>query len=404
MICPLMLKQTKQTEKGMEEWERQPCLEEACSLFFGKKKKCALFHNSETTHELRSILEKIDFVSSFQVIKSGLEDAKDDLSKAIQANGEELAGKLELAQENLQDLFRERAAEVEAHLTEKVEGVLEEVRSLIGQMDSALQQLHERQDALEEKISGQVQEGRQVVLEMGAAFQEQLDRISREVQWGVQKGLEEDDRLRSEQAEAAEGLQQLMGENQQKMEELLKGNAKIEEYYGEQKKHLEEDDHRRRMEAAREQNNRGIVFFHRGGHEAAVLAFEKAVDLDPEYAEAYNNLGMAYTELDRSEHAVQAFTRALTLRPDFAEAYNNLGLLYYAALDYEKATEMFSKALRDGCKDTSLAYTNFGHSLYQLGRYREAGSAWDRALQLNPLNRNARKGLELLKRQEQEVS
>jgi tetratricopeptide (TPR) repeat protein len=62
---------------------------------------------------------------------------------------------------------------------------------------------------------------------------------------------------------------------------------------------------------------------------------------------------------------------------------------------------MFTKSLEEGCRDRSMAYTNFGNSLYQLQRYEEAAAAWSKALQINPLNQNAKKGMTLLKHEEQ---
>ena len=85
MICPLILKQTKKNDKGLEEWEHQPCLEDACSLFYGKKKKCSLSYNSEISQETRNILERADFFSSFQVLKSALENLQKEMTEDVKA-------------------------------------------------------------------------------------------------------------------------------------------------------------------------------------------------------------------------------------------------------------------------------------------------------------------------------
>lgn len=404
MICPLMLKQSNRTEKkNLEEWERQPCLEEACSLYFGRKKKCALFYNSETTHEVRKILDNVDFVASFQVLQSGLEAAREGFSEEVQGLKDDVDRKLSTLESGMQEFAVKTSQEMEDRVTQHVQKNLEEMQSLASRMEQGRVQWEERLQKVEERILDEVQQGRQMLLEMGAVFQGQLDRIASQVGKVLDRGhdLGEtmcDDRLRMETR-----LQEEAEENRGRMSELLSCHEEIRTYYVSHQEQVNAAAEKNRRETAREHNNRGVVFFHRGAQEAAARAFEKAVELDPEYAEAYNNLGLVYTELQRAEHAVQAFTRAIALRPEIAEARNNLGLLYYSNLDYAKATEMFSQALKEGCRDRSMVYTNFGNSLYQLERYPEALSAWEKALSLNPLNRNARKGLSLLKQQTEEV-
>lgn len=403
MICPLILKQTKKGENGLEEWERQPCLEEACSLFFGKKKKCSLFHNSEAAQEMRTILERADFVSSFQVLKSGIDNLHEEVLQKIRAQQEDRQEKQELLLEQVQGLTGELSRSIREDLSERIQTVQEEFESLPGKLEGTMQTLQERLDSLEEKISAQVTEGRQEIRDLKSLLGERLEGMENDVQKLLRQGTDLSYGITAEHRAGEQKMETRMGETRQLLSDLLAGDREIQSYYSEQKRRAEEEGLRRDKESARDQNNRGVVYFHRGAYDAAVRAFEKAVEQDPEYAEAYNNLGLAYTELKRSDHAVQAFDKALSLRPDLAETYNNLGLLYYSSLDYEKATEMFSKALEDGCKDRSMAYTNFGNSLYQLKRYEQAAAAWNKALQFNPLNQGAKKGLTLLKQEEQEV-
>ena len=62
-----------------------------------------------------------------------------------------------------------------------------------------------------------------------------------------------------------------------------------------------------------------------GNLEKAINAFEKAISIKPNYAEAHNNFGNALKEQGRLEEAIQAFHKALLLKPDFAAAYRNIG-------------------------------------------------------------------------------
>jgi tetratricopeptide (TPR) repeat protein len=150
----------------------------------------------------------------------------------------------------------------------------------------------------------------------------------------------------------------------------------------------------RRKEEALQSNNRGVVLYYRGALDAAVEAFQKAVTLEPDYAEAHNNLGLALSKLGRAQEAVEAFQRALKLDPRMGEAYNNLGFLFHTAAQFERAVEMFGRAVETSA-DSSVAYTNLGNSFYRLKQPEKAVAAWRRALELDPMNENARRGLRM---------
>jgi len=62
--------------------------------------------------------------------------------------------------------------------------------------------------------------------------------------------------------------------------------------------------------------------------EAAVL-LEKAVALDPEFAEAHNDLGAQYMALDRLVEGEREFRQAIALDPAFAVARANLAGFEY---------------------------------------------------------------------------
>jgi tetratricopeptide (TPR) repeat protein len=284
-----------------------------------------------------------------------------------------------------------------------MDAVQEEARAGSDLLMEAMQAVGQRLDTLEDGMAQHHREAQEKIEALESSFGETVAGLREEIEKGLRQGEAFGEQMGEEHAAGMEKMEARMGENRELLADLQVGYAEIRDYYTEQKRFVEADVLRQTQEGAREQNNRGVVYFHRGAYDAAAQAFEKAVELDAEYAEAYNNLGLTYSELSRPEHAEQAFEQAIRLRPDLGEAFNNLGLLYYASLDYEKATEMFSKALEDGCKDPSAAYTNFGNSLYQLERYEEAMSAWTKALQLNPTNSKAKKGLSLLKHQEQGV-
>ena len=59
--------------------------------------------------------------------------------------------------------------------------------------------------------------------------------------------------------------------------------------------------------------------------EAVIDAYDKAIRLEPDYAEAYNNRGIAKNNLGRHEEAIADYDEAIRLKPDYTMAYNNRG-------------------------------------------------------------------------------
>lgn len=70
--------------------------------------------------------------------------------------------------------------------------------------------------------------------------------------------------------------------------------------------------------------NLGNVLHALGQTGAAAQRYQMAVELDPEYVEAWNNLGNALGELRRFDQAFTAYHSALALEPHYADAHYNL--------------------------------------------------------------------------------
>ena len=60
----------------------------------------------------------------------------------------------------------------------------------------------------------------------------------------------------------------------------------------------------------------GIRVAQRGLWQEATYRWERATDLDPDYAAAWNNLGIAYEHEGRFDEAREAYEKALDLEPD----------------------------------------------------------------------------------------
>jgi tetratricopeptide (TPR) repeat protein len=78
---------------------------------------------------------------------------------------------------------------------------------------------------------------------------------------------------------------------------------------------------------ARVLNQEGIARASGGDAEAALFAFRRAADLDPEWSAPLCNLGAAFEIVGRAERAQSSYERALGLDPDNATARFNLARL-----------------------------------------------------------------------------
>ena len=65
----------------------------------------------------------------------------------------------------------------------------------------------------------------------------------------------------------------------------------------------------------------GVALKDQGKLEEAIEAYNKALAIKPDYAEAYNNMGIALKDQGKLEEAIEAYNKALAIKPDYAEAY-----------------------------------------------------------------------------------
>lgn len=70
--------------------------------------------------------------------------------------------------------------------------------------------------------------------------------------------------------------------------------------------------------------NLSLAMYHAEDFEACIEAAQKALEIQPDYPEAYNNIGIALVQLGRYEEGISAYRKALELRPGYQLVINNL--------------------------------------------------------------------------------
>ncbi|MEO9028848.1 MAG: tetratricopeptide repeat protein [Ktedonobacteraceae bacterium] len=103
-----------------------------------------------------------------------------------------------------------------------------------------------------------------------------------------------------------------------------------------------------RLKTKQDWLNEGNALYNLKRYEEALDAYNRAIALDPNFANAYNNKGAALNGLKRYEEALDAYNRAIALDPNFANAYHNKGIALRNLKRPEEARAAFEKARQLG--------------------------------------------------------
>jgi tetratricopeptide (TPR) repeat protein len=154
-----------------------------------------------------------------------------------------------------------------------------------------------------------------------------------------------------------------------------------------------------------------------GGYYDALLAFDRALTIDPARAETYYRRGLVLQGLDRPMQALEDYAsaaafggesadlhcsrgacnfslqryadaladygRALQLNPGRADAHYNRGLLYLRLRSLEEALSEFSAAIELDPSDLA-AHSNRGEVCYRLGQYDDASANFSVVIEMRP--------------------
>jgi len=119
------------------------------------------------------------------------------------------------------------------------------------------------------------------------------------------------------------------------------------------------------------------------------------VKKSPGKARVYANLGEVLGSEGRYEEAAEAFERAIQLAPNYFIAYNNLAVIYlHHQKKYNKAKALLHRAL-ELKPDYPTGYLNLSAVAQRQGNYNEAMRALKKALELDPTNLEAHYNLAL---------
>ena len=116
-----------------------------------------------------------------------------------------------------------------------------------------------------------------------------------------------------------------------------------------------------------------------GETEKAIEVLNRAVQLDPDLAEAYFKLGIAYALIEKRDEIaeIEANTAEANTEKPKKEKKSN------SEMAFEKAVSAYKKLTAANPED-HLAFFNLGRSYNKLNEDEKAGSALEQAVKLNP--------------------
>jgi tetratricopeptide (TPR) repeat protein len=88
----------------------------------------------------------------------------------------------------------------------------------------------------------------------------------------------------------------------------------------------------------------GVALSREGKYDDSVAAFNRALALNPKCQDCFYNIGFAYAQKKDYAQSEENYKKALEVKPDYAEAYNGLANIYNAQRKFDLAAEASAKA------------------------------------------------------------
>ena len=129
--------------------------------------------------------------------------------------------------------------------------------------------------------------------------------------------------------------------------------------------------------------NLGLAYYHGGQTEKAIAAYQKAIQLEPNFAEAYGGLGVIYWRTGNLDAAIRHCQKAIKIAPENIEFHQNLTRIYWQNGRYDAAAVGYKIILELNPSDENALH-HLGLILLSKQAYDDAVSYFQKVLQINP--------------------
>ncbi|MBD1153923.1 tetratricopeptide repeat protein, partial [Pelagibacterales bacterium SAG-MED23] len=114
----------------------------------------------------------------------------------------------------------------------------------------------------------------------------------------------------------------------------------------------------------------------------AIISYEKAISLNPNFSEAYNNLGNTKKIINEREQAVSCYKKAVDLKADNFQALFNLSNIYKEDNNYKDLIGVYDKIL-DLDKNNIKTLYNLGSAHLFLGNISKGKEYFKRVFEID---------------------
>jgi adenylate cyclase len=132
-----------------------------------------------------------------------------------------------------------------------------------------------------------------------------------------------------------------------------------------------------------------VEIYYKRNWAAAERAFQRGMELDPNFGDLHSHYGMCLAYLGRFEEAIAQTERAMQLDPFFPGTNVHYGTLLFFSRQYDRAAAQLAKTL-DLYPDNPAAHEYFGDVCAKRGMPHEAITHWCSALNLKGQSEDAR--------------
>ncbi len=141
--------------------------------------------------------------------------------------------------------------------------------------------------------------------------------------------------------------------------------------------------------------NIGVCFYRLNQPDKAVIEFEKALQINPDYERAYYANGMALVDLKNFDEAEKDFLKAIRLDENNGETWYDLAFVFYEQRKYDETIIAFRNAIKFKSVAKPVSYNNLGVIYALQGDFKSAKKQIEIALKLKVPE--AKNNLEILR-------
>ena len=142
----------------------------------------------------------------------------------------------------------------------------------------------------------------------------------------------------------------------------------------------------------------GSALERNGQFDQAVVQFQKALELNPDYADAYNYLGFMYADKNvKLDEASRLIEKALAYEPENGAFLDSMGWVYFRQGKLDQALIYLQRAIKI-IRNDAVVFDHLGDVYLRMGNAPQALAQYEKAAELDPKNKEIKEKLENARR------